>query len=115
MDLNKQKDLLNKEKEALLADLGRLGDPGRGDQHVSPEAPAAQPGDVNEAADRFEEYRSNVAIEGTLEERLLNVEKALAAIEDGSYGTCNVGEAHPIPEGRLEANPAAHTCVEHAS
>ena len=41
------------------------------------------------------------------------VDAALARVEAGTYGICEVcGE--PIPDGRLEARPTARTCVEHA-
>ena len=41
------------------------------------------------------------------------VDAALARVEAGTYGICEVcGE--PVPDGRLEARPTARTCVEHA-
>lgn len=51
------------------------------------------------------------------QELLLNkleaIEKAEAALEDGTYGFCSVcGES--IPVERLEARPQALTCVKHA-
>ena len=46
-------------------------------------------------------------------EHLAEVDAALARVEAGTYGICEVcGE--PIPDGRLEARPTARTCVEHA-
>lgn len=43
-------------------------------------------------------------------ERLVSVELALARLEAGTYGVCEVcGTA--IPDGRLEARPTATTCV----
>jgi DnaK suppressor protein len=46
-------------------------------------------------------------------EHLAEVDAALARVEAGTYGVCEVcGE--PIPDGRLEARPTARTCVEHA-
>ena len=42
--------------------------------------------------------------------RLLSIDHALARVDDGTYGVCEVcGEA--IPGGRLEARPTAATCV----
>ena len=44
------------------------------------------------------------------EARLVEVDAALARVAGGSYGTCErCGE--PIPDERLEARPAAATCV----
>jgi len=37
----------------------------------------------------------------------------LKKIEDGTYGICEVG-GEEIPEDRLDANPSARTCIEHA-
>jgi DnaK suppressor protein len=44
------------------------------------------------------------------ETRLAEVDAALARVADGSYGTCLVC-GRPIPPARLEARPAAATCV----
>jgi DnaK suppressor protein len=42
--------------------------------------------------------------------RLVSIDQALARVDDGTYGVCEVcGTA--IPEGRLEARPTATTCV----
>jgi len=72
-------------------------------------SPAA---DENEAADAQEEYTSNRAINDALEVRFNNVKRALEKIEDGTFGICEIGHEQ-IEEDRLEANPAARTCVTH--
>lgn len=72
----------------------------------------ASPADPNEAADKMEEYTQNRAITETLEIRYNNVKRALEKIEDGTFGTCEICHA-PIEEERLEANPAARTCLAH--
>ncbi len=46
-------------------------------------------------------------------EHLARVEAALARLEQGGYGICEVCR-QPIPTGRLEARPTARTCVRHA-
>ncbi len=63
-------------------------------------------------ADRFEETTTNESITSELEERLKNINDALARITNGSYGICIEGEGD-IPLERLEANPAAATCIVH--
>jgi len=68
--------------------------------------------DENEAADKLEEYDGNRAINDTLEVRFNNLKRALEKIEDGTYGTCEIGHEE-IEEARLEANPAARTCEAH--
>lgn len=52
----------------------------------------------------IDEHRSDHAEE---------IEHALQAIEDGTYGKCAIC-GQEIPLGRLEAMPHALTCVEHA-
>lgn len=68
--------------------------------------------DDNDAADRFEDFEGRSGMVTTLQARLTDVEKALAKIDDGTYGTCVVCNAK-IEENRLEANPSAKTCKEH--
>lgn len=68
--------------------------------------------DANEAADKIEEYEENKGIDKTLSARLGDVKDALARIEAGTYGRCEVCSAQ-IEEDRLEANPAARTCKAH--
>jgi RNA polymerase-binding transcription factor DksA len=68
--------------------------------------------DDNDAADRFEDFEERTSMVNTLQTRLQDVEKALAAIADGSYGTCAVC-GKDIEADRLAANPAARTCKEH--
>ena len=45
--------------------------------------------------------------------QLQKIEKALKAIEDGSYGKCKACGVD-IPKGRLEAMPSSLYCIEHA-
>lgn len=70
--------------------------------------------DPNEAADQIESLVNNVSIVEELEGRLHQVQAALNRIENGTYGICDVG-GEEISEERLEANPAATTCIEHAT
>jgi DnaK suppressor protein len=69
--------------------------------------------DSNEAADKIEELDINRGINDTLEIRYNEIKAALARIEDGSYGKCSEC-GMDIEEERLEANPAAKTCIAHA-
>lgn len=45
--------------------------------------------------------------------RLAELDAAVSRVADGSYGRCEVCGA-PIGQARLEARPAARTCIEHA-
>ena len=54
------------------------------------------------------------ALVGQLEETLVEVEAALAKLDDGTYGTCERC-SKPIGEARLEAMPASRFCIDCAS
>lgn len=114
-DTTKFKGLLAEEKARLEMELRNVA-------HKNPDVegdwdpsapdlnnPSADPNDV---ADSLTAFETNAAIEVELEARLLEVETALNRIEIGSYGVCRICKA-PIEEKRLEANPAASTCIEH--
>jgi DnaK suppressor protein len=59
-----------------------------------------------------EEYEDE-AVAGDLRERLAAIDRALARIEAGTYGR-SVLSGKPIPDERLEADPAAELTVEEA-
>lgn len=69
--------------------------------------------DVSELADKFEEMGTQASIGEALKARLSNVIKAIKRIDEGTYGKCEVGNEDIDPK-RLDANPAASTCMEHA-
>ena len=69
--------------------------------------------DPIDAADNIEELSINVPMVAELEKRRKDIDDALEKIEDAGYGTCETcGEL--IPFDRLEADPAARTCIKHA-
>jgi DnaK suppressor protein len=55
-----------------------------------------------------------VAVHDKLQVTEADVRRALAKLDEGTYGTCDVC-GKPIPEGRLEALPWAVLCVEDAA
>lgn len=65
-------------------------------------------------ADEVEEYEVRLEAEHSLESRLLAVTQALQRIAQGTYGKCKKCKKE-IPLKRLQANPAAETCLEHVS
>lgn len=68
----------------------------------------------DEEADEVEEYEVRLATEGSLETRLLEVNKALERMRLGTYGICpKCGKA--ISDERLGANPAAEFDVKHST
>jgi RNA polymerase-binding transcription factor DksA len=66
----------------------------------------------DEEEDEVEEYEARLAMEHSLESRLLTVSQALERIEKNSYGTCKKC-GKEIPMDRLQANPAAEFDMEH--
>ena len=103
------RDLLEAERQATLRRLAALT--GDFDEVVaaSRDSNADDEHDPEGATIAFE--RSQVAaLVRQARERLTEISAALARLEDGSYGTCaRCGQ--PIPAARLEARPAASTCV----
>jgi len=59
------------------------------------------------------EQGENTVLAAQLREQLRDVERALAKLDDGSYGRCEVCH-EPIAAARLEAMPTATTCIQHA-
>lgn len=59
------------------------------------------------------EQGENKALLRQLEEQLDEVDRALAKMDDGTYGLCEVCH-QPIAEARLEAMPATRFCIAHA-
>lgn len=69
--------------------------------------------DLNEAADRVEDWEERRATLSVLETRYNNIKRALEKIEAGTYGICEIS-GEPIEEERLAAYPAARTKREYA-
>jgi DnaK suppressor protein len=64
---------------------------------------------TSQAVDRL----SAVPAHAKLLELLAEVERALAKLDDGTYGSCDVC-GDDIGDGRLEARPWATRCLRHA-
>lgn len=107
--LTELKSKLLAEKSRLEAELSRMGTPtgAEGDYEMKFDDLGNDP---DENATEVEEYVDTVAVEGSLEGRLKDVNDALAKMEVGTYGVCEkTGEMIPID--RLMAYPAARTKV----
>jgi DnaK suppressor protein len=114
MNTEPYKQKLLAEKATLEGELGSLGTQDAETkvwQATSPEE-GEQTDFREEVADRLEEDNSRAATMEPLRTRLTEVEAALARIEAGTYGVCEKG-GETIEESRLEANPAARTCMLH--
>ena len=116
MDLENFKNKLQKEKTRLeteLKEVGRRNPSNTKDWEPLPPEMDTRTSEQSELADKFEEMENRSAVEIHLEEKLEEVNAALGRLEKGRYGICEVcGEK--IDEKRMEANPAASTCVKHS-
>ena len=103
-------ELATLEKE--LATIGRRNPGNPADWEAKPDVMDTMPADSNEVADSIESYEENTGILKQLEIRFNEVGAALKRIQNKTYGLCEV-DSKPIEAKRLEANPAATTCLEH--
>ncbi len=105
---------LLKEKDEIEAGLNNFAkaDPKlKGDFDTRFPDMAGQTQELSESADEVEEYENKLHIEHVLELRLRDVNEALEKIRKDAFGICeNCGKE--IPFERLQANPAAKTCLK---
>ena len=71
------------------------------------------PRDYGDEAQPLTEQGNDEAVAGELQDRLDAIDRALARLEAGTYGR-SVLSGKPIPDERLEADPAAELTVEEA-
>ncbi|MHB1769601.1 MAG: TraR/DksA family transcriptional regulator [Minisyncoccota bacterium] len=104
------------EKERLEAEMGSVGrrNPSvPNDWELAPSETGTE-SDMVDQADAVVVRENSAAILADLEARYDTVLAALARIEKGTYGKCEVcGKG--IEEARLEADAASTTCVAHLS
>ncbi len=105
---------LEAEKVILIEELKEIGivvDSATGEWEAVPEKqlPTA---DENDLADKFESYEERSDMLKTLKTRYQEIIAALAKLDAGTFGKCEVCGA-PVEQDRLEANPAAKTCKAH--
>lgn len=113
--INELKAQLEAEQQKLLAELasvGRINPDNPGDWEPVPSDAEERSTDLNDFADSIEAFETNAAVLKQLETQLVDVQGALAKIEEGTYGVCEVS-GEPIEAERLRANPAARTCLAH--
>ncbi len=66
---------------------------------------------TDENATEVEEFTDNLAVGGTLEAQLKDINDALEKMDKGTYGICEK-TGKEIPVERLEVYPAARTVVD---
>lgn len=99
--------------ESELKTVGRINPSNPNDWQATPTNFETDTADRLEVAESIEQFEENTAILKELEIQLNDVKLALKKIEEGNYGFCEE-DGKSIPSDRLEANPSARTCIEHA-
>ena len=74
---------------------------------------ANEPGDMNDSAEPLTAEAMEDSVAAGLRDRLAALNRAEERLEAGSYGR-SVRSGVPIPDDRLEADPAAELTVEEA-
>lgn len=99
--------------EGELKTVGRINPSNPNDWQAVPTDFETDTADRLEVAESIEQFEENTAILKELEIQLNDVKLALKKIEEGNYGVCEE-DGKLISNDRLEANPSARTCINHA-
>jgi DnaK suppressor protein len=100
MDPERARELLQRERSRIEKELSRLQL--AADQEV---------GDRADHGDELFERELDTGLAEALRERLAAIERAERRLAEGTYGL-SVKSGRPIPDERLEADPAAELTVE---
>lgn len=115
IDITHFKEKLEVEKKLVEGDLrgvGRVNPQNSRDWEATPSSVDGVSADKTEVAEQMEEFEERSSVEVELENKLRSIERALDKIKNNTYGICEIG-GEPIEIARLEANPAATTCIKH--
>ena len=108
MDDERARDLLRAEADRVQRLLTETAAAGQSDRLA-----ANEPGAIDDPAERLTAEGADDAVEAGLRERLAALRRAEQRLRDGTYGR-SVRSGAPIPDNRLEADPAAELTVEEA-
>lgn len=97
--------------ESEMSEIGRKNPLVPDDWEVVPAETGSEPDSIDQASN-VTENEDNAAVLADLEARYDTVLFAQRSIEKGVYGICEVCN-EPIEEARLNADPAAMTCIAH--
>ena len=110
MDVERARALLAAKRDELQKLLAETDAAGREDRSSEDEKGV----DVADPAQSLTQQGMDDAIAESLRGRLAALERAEQRLADGTYGR-SVQSGKPIPDGRLEADPAAELTVEEAA
>ena len=108
MEEERARSLLRAERSRVESLLKETTGAGQDDRSA-----ANEPGDLTDPAERLTAEQGDDALAAGLRVRLAALERAERRIEDGTYGH-SIRSGLPIPDARLEADPAAELTVEEA-
>lgn len=108
------KEKLEEERATLESEMGTIGrkNPATPNDWEPVPSEVGTEADLIDQADIIVSHESNTALLADLEARYDTVLAALSKIEKGVYGKCEICRGE-IEGARLEADPAAATCVAH--
>jgi DnaK suppressor protein len=110
MDQDRARSLLIAERDEVQGLLKDAEAAGLQDRQAEVDSEA---GDTADAAQPLAAEGQDDAIAESLRSRLDAIERALRRLDDGTYGR-SVRSGEPIPDERLEADPAAELTVDEA-
>lgn len=108
MDESRARERLTSERASVVALLGGAESAVRQDQAAQGEV-----GDFADPAQALTAEGVDDAVAAGLRDRLATIDRALRRLEVGTYGR-SVRSGQPIPDERLEADPAAELTVAEA-
>jgi DnaK suppressor protein len=108
MDEHRARALLRSERTRVQGLIGETVAAGQEDRSA-----ANEPGEMADPAERLTAEEVDDAVAGGLRERLAAIDRAERRLEEGTFGL-SVRSGTPIPDDRLEADPAAELTVEEA-
>mgnify|MGYP001106138587 CR=1 FL=1 len=116
MDQDRARSLLTTERDEVQDLLKGTEAAGQGDRQAEVDSEAEDEADAvghADAALALTEEGEDDAIAENLRNRLDAIERALRRLDEGTYGR-SVRSGEPIPDERLEADPAAELTIEEA-
>jgi DnaK suppressor protein len=109
MDDDRARELIASERLRTQRLLSDLSEERRADRTA-----ANQEGDMADSAEPLTEEGTDDAVVAELRERLEALDRAEKRLDSGAYGY-SIRSGDPIPDDRLEADPAAELTVEEAA
>jgi DnaK suppressor protein len=110
MDTERARALLAAEREEVTSRLKEAEQAVEADRETETQT---GPGDSADYAQPLEDEEMDNAIAERMRDRLDAIDRALRRLDEGTYGR-SVRSGKPIPDERLEADPAAELTVEEA-